>query len=107
MAHDGTTSVCRHKKLGRIMLLPLGLAPTVSSTPLAKDVVTKAVAKHYGLDTAIILRYREVPYLWYTKAIGNWRQGDDFIDCLNDENSIPISSLAALHPILTSNSVYY
>ena len=107
IAYDGTTSVCRHKKLGYITLLPLGLAPTVPSTPPAKDVVTKAVAKHYGLNTAIILRRYKAPYLWYAKAIGNQRQGDDFINCLDDENGIPIPFLAALYPILTSNSVYY
>ena len=73
MAYDGTTSVRRHKKSGRTILLPSGLAPTVPSTLLAKDVVAKAVAKYRGLDTAIILRRRKAPYLWYAKAIGNWR----------------------------------
>ena len=63
MAHDGTTSIRHHKKLGRIILLPLGLAPTVPSTPLAKDVVAKAITKYRGLNTAIILRRREAPYL--------------------------------------------
>ena len=63
MAYDGTTSVRRHKKSGRTILLPSGLAPTVPSTPPAKDVVAKAIAKHYGLDTAIILRRHETPYL--------------------------------------------
>ena len=74
MAYDSTTSIRRYKKLERIILLPLGLAPTVPSVPPTEDVVTaKAVAKHRGLNTAIILRRREVSYLWYTKAIGNWR----------------------------------
>ena len=69
MAYDGTTSVRRHKKSGHITLLPLGLAPTILSSPPTKNVVTtEAVAKHYGLNTAIILRRHEVPYLWYTKV---------------------------------------
>ena len=64
MARDGTTSVRRHKKLRRTIVLPSSLAPAVPSTPPAKDVVAaKAVAKHYGLNTAIILRRYEVPYL--------------------------------------------
>ena len=72
ITHDSTTSVCRYKKSRRTTLLPLGLAPTVPSTPLAKDVVTtKAVPKYCSLNTAIILYRHEVPYLWYTKAIGN------------------------------------
>ena len=73
IAYNGTISVCRYKKLRRVTLLPLGLAPIVLSTPLSKDVVAKAVAKHYSLNIAIILCRHEAPYLWYTKAIGNWR----------------------------------
>ena len=73
MAYDGTTSVRRHKKSGHATLLPSGLAPAVPSTPPAEDVVAEAVAEHRGLDTAIILRRREAPYLWCAKAIGNWR----------------------------------